>query len=238
MFTQAQIEAITTAFREALYNIAGQFPTATQPTPTPESAATHVAQSPVPVPVPVPVPATAVTWSSERGYRVDDIVPVNTPGTRRLLKTGHVLSTPLSNAASPIDGEMFPGYCFRVYKQAGGTVEAASEVMVKLMGGMTESLFEKFGGYAVDGSNWHLAADKYFNAAAYMTPEQLAAEDAKLAAWDKWGVDVKQHQGEMRALAARTPKPPEGERPRHRNQSTDVPNQSTGNASQDVPVGS
>jgi hypothetical protein len=202
VFTQAQIEAITIAFREALYNIAGQFPPSVQepdrapppPPPPPVVVDPRVAEiarleAQIAALKPAtPAPLPGVTYSAgPNGFRVDDPATPGTPGTRTCPVTGHVLSDPIQ----PGTGEGFAGYVMRVYRQAGGNETQRNAAGAMVMTG-PGPLFEKFGGYTTDGSNWHLAADLFYNPKVYATPAELLAEANRQAAWDRYGQRVQE----------------------------------------------
>jgi hypothetical protein len=105
------------------------------------------------------------------GRRVDQPCPQGTPGTVTLAATGHTLSLP-----EVAKGEMFAGYCGRVYLQCGA--QSADAVGSLFLG--TGVYFERFGGFKPDGSNWPQAADFFFDAisggtAAYATEAERNA---------------------------------------------------------------
>lgn len=104
--------------------------------------------------------------------RIDPVVPAGTPGTVQC-PTGHVLSL-----ARPDLGEGFWSYLRRVSAQAGGDPDTAAGAQT-----YGDMLFEVFGGFRADGSNWHLAADRFYNLRAYMTPAELAQDDRARSQW-------------------------------------------------------
>lgn len=139
-----------------------------------------------PVTLPTPTPnhyefdaqGLLVAARQTAGGRIDPVVGPDCPNTVVMERTGHVLSV-----ARPDLGEMFVGYCRRVSDQATmGTDSNAVNTLGSLFMG-SSWLFDRFGGYQPDGSNWPQAADRYFNMRAYMTPEELARDDASRAQW-------------------------------------------------------
>lgn len=125
------------------------------------------------------------------GARVDPVVGMDIPQELRsyfvlLPATSHVLSVPRVDLR-----EMFQGYCTRVSDQATGANPRALDTIGSLYLG-TGPYFAKFGGFKADGSNWPQAADAFFNPRAYMTPEELAADDAAKAGWRQWEQVVQQ----------------------------------------------
>ena len=127
---------------------------------SPNDAAVDLPSAPA-APVAPPTPATTPA----------PVVIAATPDTVTLPVTHHTLSLP-----HPEKGEMFVGYCQRVASQAGG-----NPALVGMLFSGTQTIFAPLGGYKDDGSNWPEAADRFYNARAYMTPEQLAADDASRA---------------------------------------------------------
>ncbi len=140
-----------------------------------------------PPPVTPPVPRMTDAEAAQRmlmlsrtigGRRIDPVVEAGYPGTLTCPLTGHVLSVPQAAA-----GEMFIGYCHRVIDQATG---GKGNDYWGSVGGLflgASYLFDRFGGFKEDGSNWHLGADRFFNMRAYMSPAELAADDAAKAGW-------------------------------------------------------
>jgi len=120
------------------------------------------------------------------GQRIDPVVGSDYKYGRYLELTKHTLSEP-----RPDLHEMFVGYVSRVSDQA---TEGKADEFVGTVGSLflgSSWLFDRFGGYKEDGSNWHLAADRYFNMRAYMTPAERAEDDAAKAAW----ADLRKGQG-------------------------------------------
>jgi hypothetical protein len=101
------------------------------------------------------------------GRRVDQPCPQGTPGTVTLAATGHTLSLP-----EVAKGEMFAGYCGRVYLQCGA--QSADAVGSLFLG--TSVYFDRFGGFKADGSNWPQAADFFYNAISGGTAYATEAE--------------------------------------------------------------
>lgn len=108
------------------------------------------------------------------GWRLDDVVSAGTLGTATMQRTGHVLSLPEPATPDPRDSETFVPYCFRVSKQCG---IADGHVAANTVG----ALYARTTGALADKSNWPELADKFWN--PVWTPEERAAEEAKLAAW-------------------------------------------------------
>jgi hypothetical protein len=84
---------------------------------------------------------------------------------------------------------MFIGYCQRVADQAGGDPNT-----VGALGLGSTYLFDRFGGYRADGSNWPYAADRFYNLRAYMTPEERQRDDQAQQAWREHDVRVRQRE--------------------------------------------
>ena len=106
--------------------------------------------------------------------------------------TGNVFPKPKpSTTGNPMDGEMFVGYVMRVGRVTGRSTSSVGSLFLG-----SAHLFEGLpGGFTTDGKNWPVACDKYFNAAAYMTKEELAAQDASERSWQAWGEAMKHNQG-------------------------------------------
>jgi len=120
------------------------------------------------------------------GGRVDPVVGPDCPYTVTLPKTGHTLSV-----ARPDIGEMFIGYVQRTADQAtGGKGDTILGTVGSLFLG-TAWLFEPFGGFKTDGSNWPQAADRFCNIRAYMTPEEIARDEKNKADWAAVGEVMK-----------------------------------------------
>ena len=175
MFTTDQINAIAQAVAQAVAETLASFN-------VPQAAAPVAAvASLAPAPIPAPAPTPTITYSNVGGWRVDDIVPTGTPGTETLA-TGHVLSSPMPNAASPTDGEMAMGYLFRVSRQCGQDPTLASSQLGRFVL-ESAALFEKVGGYHPDGLNWPEAADRFWNPVEYFTAAEKADVAKNAVAW-------------------------------------------------------
>jgi hypothetical protein len=135
--------------------------------------------------------------------RVDPVVGAGTPTTVTLPKTGHTLSVARTDL-----GEGFVGYCTRIADQAGGNPNTVGALFLG-----TSHLFERFGGYKADGSNWPQAADYFYNIRAYMTPEELARDDAAKRGWDEYDERVKARVQAASGGFRSQPELPEGETP-------------------------
>ena len=108
--------------------------------------------------------ATAVPGSTPTaGPRIEAIMATGASDTVTLPVTGHVLSLPVA-------GESYMMYCQRVAVQAHGNAALVGMLFLATAP-------------AGDPSGWPAAADQFFNATAYMTPEQLAAHNATQAQW-------------------------------------------------------
>jgi hypothetical protein len=118
------------------------------------------------------------------GSRADLPCPQGTPGTVTLSATGHTLSV-----AEADKGEMFMGYCRRVYQQAQGNRD---DVGALVLG--TDPWFARFGGFKADGSNWPMAADFFFNTQSggdsYLTAEEKLANERAKAQWQDTGTRI------------------------------------------------
>lgn len=133
--------------------------------------------------------------------RIDPVVGAGAPTTVTLPRTGHTLSVARTDL-----GEMFVGYCTRVADQAGGNPGTVGALFLG-----TQHLFERFGGYRADGSNWPQAADMFYNMRAYMTPEELARDDAAKQGWREYDERV---QERVKAERQQQPQPkPQAELP-------------------------
>jgi hypothetical protein len=94
--------------------------------------------------------------------------------------TGNVFPRP-----RPDLGEMFMGYVQRVGAATGRSTSAVGSLFLG-----AGHLFVP-GPFNPDGSNWPEAADRFFNARAYMTEAQRAAADRAREGWTRWA-EVKQ----------------------------------------------
>jgi hypothetical protein len=120
------------------------------------------------IPPPLPVDPNAkvdghygeISWYSDGGNRVDNIVAPGTRGTVTLPLTGHVLSLP------QIGEENLTGYVNRTRAQCGHP--GAWDVGAFTAGGGGTYAASQFGGFKADGSNWPRIADWLFNRSAYM----------------------------------------------------------------------
>lgn len=130
--------------------------------------------------------------------RVDPVVGSDCPNTLTVGETGHVLSI-----ARPDLGESFVGYAMRVSDQAHGDINTVGALFVG-----ADYLFDKWGGFKKDGSNWPFAADRFYNLRAFMSPEEQAKDDAAKAGWVQWGQTVQNHQNNPPTPAPEPVDPP------------------------------
>jgi len=95
--------------------------------------------------------------------------------------TGHVFPRP-----RPDLGENIVGYIQRVGAATGRSTSTTGALFLG-----TAQLFPHDNGIAAaDGSNWAEAADRWYSARAYLTPEQRAADDAARAQWTGWSTTM------------------------------------------------
>jgi len=153
--------------------------------------------APVPVPAAPPAPPTPnplyamdangllVNARQFGSTRVDPVVGSDCPNTITIGETGHVLSV-----ARPDLGESFVGYAMRVSEQAHGDINTVGALFVG-----ADYLFDKWGGFKKNGSNWPFAADRFYNLRAFMSPEEQAKDDAAKAGWSQWDTDFQNHLG-------------------------------------------
>ena len=208
MFTQAQINAIVAAFTQAMQSLVSQEPGKVAPPPPPPpvdpraaeiarlEAAIAILKQPASEPQPATVATTVrLTWRADNnGYRVDNVVPRGTFGTVLAPVTGHVFSLPQPGTTGN-PGEGFNGYVRRVYEQAGAN-EAQRDSTGRLLQG-TAHLFQRFGGWKADGSNWHLAADLFYNPLAYASDEDRESERRANEAWVEYDRVIKARQAAL-----------------------------------------
>ena len=126
--------------------------------------------------------------------RIDPVVPAGTPGTVQCPATGHVLSV-----ARPDLDEGFMSYCRRVSAQAAGNPDTAAAVLT-----YGDALFDRFGGFQADGSNWPLAADRFYNLRAYMSQQERGQDDQARAQWSALRANLAVAAGTPLPLAATT----------------------------------
>ena len=114
---------------------------------------------------------------------VQEPVKVVGPDEVYLPVTGNVFPKPVpnTNPEPPLNGELFPGYVMRVGAKIGRSTSAVGSLFLG-----SDYLFNKFGGYKADGSNWPETADFYFNARAYQTEQERAEADAGVLAWSNF----------------------------------------------------
>lgn len=98
-------------------------------------------------------------------------------------------------------GETFMSYCWRVFIQAHGSEQHLNASTSLIMA--YPRYFEYCGGFKEDGSNWHIAADCYYNGFEYiMTPEQkakIAQQEAESKeAWSKWEEEKRRQANERK----------------------------------------
>ncbi len=190
--TNAEIAAIAQAVAQAVAQTLATMSPAASPAAVGAAPAAPAVVVPAPAPAPAVIAPAPLPYHGVGGFMVMDRVAPNTPGTVTLPQTRNTLALPMTNTAKLTEGESLMSYIGRVCSQCGvppDQEDMAIANTAQLINGF-ESLLARAG---IDRMNpwslgsqakWPLAADIYYNRAAYMTDAERAQEAAAQAAAD------------------------------------------------------